>query len=39
MLLSDSPTARAVGYDLPPSGLKTEKRGPLPSQETDLPRE
>ena len=38
-LLSDSPTAHAVGYDLPPSGLKTEKRGPLPSQETDLPGE
>ena len=36
MLSSDSPTAHAVGDDLPPFGLKTEKLGTLPSQETDL---
>ena len=34
--LSDSPTAHAVGYDLPPSGLKTQALRTLSSQETDV---
>ena len=34
--LSDSPTAHAVRYDLPPSGLKTETLRTLSSQETDF---
>ena len=34
--LSDSPTAHAVGYDLPPSGLKTETLRTLTSEKTDF---
>ena len=35
-LLSDSPTAHAVGYDLPPSGLKTETVRTISSDDTDF---
>ena len=38
MSLSDSPTAHAVSYDLPPSGLKTETLRILSSEETDFCR-
>ena len=36
--LSDAPTAHAVGYDLPSSGLKTETLRTLSSEETDFCR-